>query len=100
MSAGVASAITAPALYAVDAAPGAVLEDLGLMCRRITRQELAVIGDLRQPLALNVIERIGQRHLAKVMMMPVTLTIGGDVQELRPVARIGESAEQAVRKML
>ena len=83
VQARLAAAIAPPAFDAVDAAPGGVLEDLDLMLGRMLFQELAVDGQLGQPLGLQDIEAVGQGHVPEPVMMPVGLSVGGDVNELR-----------------
>ena len=75
----VAAAVGLPALYAVRAAPGAVLGDLHLMRRGMFLQKLAVVGEPGDAATLHMIQRRGQRHIAMRMMMAVGLAVGGDV---------------------
>ena len=49
-------------------------------------QELAVVGQSRQPLRLDLLQDVGERHVAEAMMMAVAFAVGGDVHELRPIS--------------
>src|SRR6185437_12337747 len=94
-AAGIAAAVATPSLDAMDAAPGSILEDLGFPSRRVLFEEFAVIRDFGGFLCFDVIERVGKRHLAVLVMMPVRFAVGGDMSKLRPGAGIGERAHQA-----
>jgi len=59
-----------------------------------------VIADTCQLVALNVVERIGEGHVAVGIMMTIGLAVGGDVNQLCPRAVVIEAAEQAVGKVL
>ena len=96
LAAGVAAAVGVPAADAVRAAPGGVLDDLDFVGRRVDGEVLAVVGELRQLVGFDVMQRVGERHLALEMMVAVGLAVGGDVHELRPAAVLGEAADQAV----
>ena len=96
LAAGVAAAVGVPAAHAVRAAPGGVLEDLDFVGRRIDGEILAVVGEPGELVGLDVMQRVGQRHLALEMMMAVGLAVSGDVHELRPAAVLGEAADQPV----
>ena len=98
-SAGVAAAIALPALHAMHAAPGALLDDFHFMRWRVLGKVFTVVGDICQLVALNVVERIGEGHVAVGMMMTIGLPVGGDVDQLRPRAVVIEAAEQAVGKV-
>src|SRR5581483_7419546 len=77
-SPGVTAAITAPALDAVYAAPGRALVDLRFPGRRRDLQKFTVIRDARELPGFDLIERIGERHLAMAVMMTVGFAIGGN----------------------
>ena len=98
MAAGIAAAVGVPAADAVDAAPGGVFENLGVVLGWMLLQKLAVVGDLRQAAALDVIERVGQRHVAERVVMPVGFAVGGDVGQLRAFALIRQSIQKPARK--
>ena len=63
-------------------------------------QILAIIGDARELVAFDVIQRVGERHVAVRMVMAVGFAIGGDVHELGPGTAVVEAAEQAMGKTL
>src|ERR1700730_5006253 len=98
--AGIASAIRAPALQSVGTAPGAVFNNLDEMISGVTLEELAIVGELRQFVCLDVVKSIGQCHFPKVMMVSVTLAVGCNVSQLRPIPGIGKTGQQALGKTL
>src|ERR1041385_977478 len=100
MPASVATAIRAPALNAVHAAPGAVVDNFHEVVRRVLLQELTVIRELRELIAFNVMQSVGERHLTEAMMMTIALAISGNVHELRPGARVRKAAHQAIGEAL
>ena len=61
-------------------------QDLHLLGGRVPLQVLAVVGEPRQALLLDVSKRVGQRHLAVAVVVAVGLAVGRDVDELGPVA--------------
>src|SRR5271157_6215797 len=67
---------------------------------RVVGKVFTVVGDSCQLVAFNVVERIGEGHVAVNMMMTIGLAVGGDVNQLRPRAVVMEAAEQAVGKVL
>ena len=94
--AGVAAAITPPAIDTVSAAPGTFFNDVDLVGRRVLFQKLAVIGQSGQLPAVNLFQGVSERHVAKAVMMTVAFAVGGDVHELRPLALRRESAGQSL----
>src|SRR6185437_760878 len=82
--------------YAMKAAPGAVLDDLGLVRWRELREELGVIRKLRIAF-FNQLQGIGQRHLAVAMMVSIALAVGCDVDKLRSLSFV-EATEEALGK--
>src|SRR5258706_3257670 len=82
----------------MNAAPGTVFENLDFVRRRIAGKELGVIYDAGQFVRLDVMQSVGQSHLAPRMMMPITLAVGRDVHQLRPVALVGQPAHQSIGK--
>jgi hypothetical protein len=54
------------------------------------RQILAVVGDLREFLALDVIQCMGQRHFPAMAMVAKCLAVRGNVHEFRSRAVVGE----------
>src|SRR5260370_40111254 len=99
-SAGVAAAIALPACHPMHATPRALFDDFHFMRWRVLGKVFTVVGDTCQLVALNVVERIGEGHVAVGIMMTIGLAIGGDVNQLRPPAVVIEAAEQAVGKVL
>ena len=55
----------------------------------------AIVGELRQLLDFDVVQRVGERHVAEAVMMAVAFAVGGDMDELRPVARRPEMRRPA-----
>src|ERR1019366_3751620 len=94
MSAGVASTIAAPAFDAVDATPRTVVDDLHEMFGGMFFQKFAVVGELGDVPSLDFVQCIGERHFAMVVMMAVAFSVGGDVNQLRSLAGVGEAAHQ------
>src|SRR5690242_3784803 len=61
---------------------------------------LAIVRQASNPLLLDVLQSICERHVAMSVVMSVTLAIGGDMHELRPIARVGETSCQTIRELL
>src|SRR5256885_7201882 len=85
---GIAAAISAPALYAMHATPRTILDDFREMVRRMTLQELRVIGEFGELVAFDVMYGVGEGHFSKKVMVAIALAIGGDVHELWPLPSI------------
>src|SRR5580698_5224662 len=66
----------------MDAAPGAVVADLGLPLRREAIEELAVVRENCVMILLDPVHGVAERHLAVTMVVSVALAVGGDVREL------------------
>ena len=98
MCAGITPAIRFPAFHAVRAAPGSIFEDFNPVIWRMQLQELPVIGQLRAAAVFDTMQGVGQRHIAIMMMVTVTLAVRCDMRELRPGALVGKAAQQAIRK--
>lgn len=64
------------------ATPRRIFVYLNFVFRRKQFQKLSVIGELRPPLVLDMIQRVGQGHFAKTVMMPIGLAVGGDMRNL------------------
>src|SRR5262249_23300045 len=99
-SAGIATAMAVPALYAVRATPCVVLDDLSFVSGRKLLQVLTVICELRQPLLFNIFKRKGESHIAVVMMMSIAFAVSGDVHQLWPIPFFVESRGQTVCQTL
>ena len=72
--------------------------NLRFVGRRMTFQVLPVIGESRNVVALDVVQRIGQGHLPVVMMVTVRFTVRRNVHQLVPLSAIVEGAYDPVRK--
>ena len=79
---GVVTAIAAPALYTVYAAPGRVFVNRHLPFGREQFKKLPVIGEGGNALVLDIIEGIGKGHFSKPVVMSVTFSIGSDMGQL------------------
>ena len=86
--AAVASAVGAPALDAVDAAPGGVFDDFAFVFGRKLLKEAGVVGQLDGLVFFEQAERVGERHFAVLVMMTVGFAVGGDVDQLRAGSRL------------
>src|SRR5690349_10259231 len=98
MSSRVTSAIRAPTFDAVDTAPRTVVDNFYEVIRRMTLQKLGIVGQLGKIVRFDVMQRIGKRHFAKAMMMTVALSVRGDIHDLWPLACLGKSASEPLRK--
>ena len=63
-------------------------------------QEFPVVGDFGQVLFFYIVEGVGKRHIGEAVMVPVSLTVAGDVHQLRPVTLIRKSGRQKVGEIL
>src|SRR5204862_7302784 len=90
VAAGVAAAVAVPALDTVCATPRRTFPDLCFLARWMTLEIFTVIREFREVVALDVMQRIGERHLAFLVMMAISLAIRRDVHNLRPWARVRE----------
>src|SRR5881296_1024900 len=100
MAAGVASTVAVPPLDAMRAAPCAAFPDFHLDRGAMTLEILAVVGHHSRIVGLDLMERIGQCHIALVVVMTVCFAIRGDVNKLRPRACVRECGCEAPRKVL
>src|SRR5262249_54144200 len=98
--AAVATAVDHPTTDAVDTTPGALLMDLDFVSRRMLLEILAIVGQPPQLVALDVVQRVGQSHFAVPVMVAVGLAVGGNIDQLTPLASIAESAHQAIGQAL
>src|SRR5215472_4374913 len=96
VTSGVAPAVAAPSLDSVCAAPRTVFEDLHFVRGRMFGQKLTVICDLRKAICLNMLQRVRKGHFAKVVVVPITFTVGGNMQNLRPISFIRKAADEAI----
>ena len=79
-SSAIAAAVAPPALHPVHATPGGILMDLHFMRGRTFLQKFAIVGDLGLLARFNQLQRIGKRHLAVLMMVPIGFAVGGDMR--------------------
>src|ERR1700730_5898309 len=84
----------------MHAAPRAVLHDFHKMVGRITLQKLPVIGEFRQLVVFDTLQRVRQRHFTKAMMVTITFPIRSDMRKLWPSSSVGKAADQTIRKPL
>ena len=59
-----------------------------------------IVGQTRHLLRLHILKGIGQSHVAVALVMPVGLTISGDMNQLGPRTALGEPADQSPGKDL
>src|SRR6266481_8733486 len=100
LTAKIAAAVCLPPANAMHTAPGGVFDDMDFMARRELLQKLAIVGEARDTFGLDLLQRIGQGHLAILVMMSVSFAIGSDVDQLRPRAFCREPAPQAIHKVM
>ena len=81
--AAVAAAIRAPAFHSVRAAPRGIFDDLCLVLRRKLLQVAAIVGQLDRLVHLQQAQRVGQRHLAVLVMVPIRFPVRRHVNQLR-----------------
>ena len=85
-AARVATAIRAPALHAVNATPGTIVDDLSHMVRRMLFQKFAIVRQRCDFAFLDLMQSLTERHFSVVVVVPVTLSIGRNVDQLRSFA--------------
>ncbi len=59
---------------------------------------LTIVRDPGIVLGFDMVEAVGESHVAKSLMMTVGLAIGSDVNDLRPVPAVIECGEQSLCK--
>ena len=94
------STVAAPALDSVGATPGRVWDDLHLVRGGMLLQVRPIVGEACQVVRLNIIQRIGQGHLAKAVVMSIRFSIGRDMHELRSGMLGAKRADEPVSKVL
>ncbi len=57
---------------------------------------LPVAREGREFLGFNVLQRVSERHFATMVMMAVSFTVSGDVDEFRPCPAIRKGSQQPV----
>ncbi len=100
VAAHLAAAIAPPALDAVDTTPRGVLEDLDLPLRGVQFEEFAVVGQADIGFVRQLVEDVGQRHVAEGVVVSVALAIGGDVHQFGVGSAVVEALHQVVEEIL
>ena len=80
--AAAASAVRAPALYAMRTTPRGVVDDFALPLGRKLFKVACVVGQLDGLVLLEKAHRVGQRHFTVAMMMAVRFAVGRHAFEL------------------
>ncbi len=70
--------------------------DLNLVARRMLFQEFTVVRQASQLLRLDLAEAIGESHISVRVMVTIRLAVNGNVNELRPGARVRKASQKAV----
>ena len=94
-----AAAVFPPTAQPVRAAPRGVLQDLGVPLGLVRGQVLAVVGQAGPARRLEVVQRIGERHVAEPVVVPIGLAVGRDRDELVAVG-LAEGSEQTLHEQL
>jgi len=99
--AAVATAVGTPALDAVNAGPGGVVDDFGFVLRWEFFEELAVVGERGEVVFFDPVHGVAERHFAVLVVMSVAFAVGGDVGQLGLIGMLGvvETAEQAASEV-
>ena len=63
-------------------------------------QIFAVVGEAGEVVGFDVVQGVGQCHVAVAVMVAVGLAVGGDVHQLGPVAVLGKCSGQTVGEIL
>src|SRR5262245_65108105 len=100
MATRVTAAIVPPAIDAVKTAPRGSFKNLHLMSRRMSFEVLAIVRKFCQLSGLDSVQGIGESHVAEAVVMAVTLTVRGDMDELRPVGFIVEGSAEPIGQLL
>ena len=87
-----ASTVTPPPLDPVGTAPGGVLDDLDEVRRAVLFELFPIVREAREIIGVDVIEGIRQGHVAMPVVVAIGLTVGGDMDQLRPRALLREGA--------
>ena len=80
--------------------PGAVADNLGLVDRRVLLQVFSIVREAGDLSGFDIVQSERQGHIAVSPVMPVSLAIRGDVNQLRPGARIGKCSDEPVCETL
>src|SRR5262245_5623949 len=94
--AAVAAAVASPTFDAVRAAPGCVFADLHFKSWRMQSEVFAVIRQPCQSLALDLTNRVCERHIAELEMMAECFAVRCDVHQLGMIPVTREARYQAL----
>src|SRR5215475_1078616 len=100
MATGVTAAVAPPAINAVQTAPRGFFNNLDLVGWRMSFEVLAIVRKFCQLIGLDGVQGIGESHVAEAVVMAVTFTVRGDVDELGPVGLIVEGPAEPIGQML
>ena len=84
----VAPAIRTPALDAVGAAPGGILEDLDFPLWRVLFEKLAVVGQGYSRGRGEMLEGVCQGHIAVRVVVSIGFAVGRDMDQLVSLAQV------------
>jgi hypothetical protein len=79
MSSRIAPAVGMPPLHSVYTTPGTIFDNLHRISRRMLLEKLPLVDQLRELGFLDVVQNVAQCHLPEMVMMPITLAVGRDV---------------------
>src|SRR5262245_1723989 len=99
MATRVTAAIAPPAIDAVKTAPRGFFNNLHLVRRRMSFEVFAIVRKLCQLIGLDGVQGIGESHVAEAVVMTVTFTVRGDMDELGPVALIVKGPAEPIGQM-
>src|SRR5262245_6277465 len=100
MAAGVTAAVAPPTINAMKTAPRGFFNNLDLVGWRMPFEVFAVVRKFCQLIGLDSVQGIGESHVAEAVVMAVTFTVRGDMDELRPVGFIVEGTAEPIGQML
>src|SRR6185437_10429642 len=84
----------------MSTAPGAIVKNPGLLSGRMLFEKFGIIRQSGELVFFDKPKSVSQSHVSVRLVMPVGFAVRGDVRQLRPVARIGKDAHQAIGKSL
>src|SRR5215475_15181681 len=100
MATGVTAAVAPPAINAVQTAPRGFFNNLDLVGWRMSFEVLAIVRKFCQLIGLDGVQGIGESHVAEAVVMAVTFTVRGDMDELGPVALIVKGPAEPIGQVL
>src|SRR4051794_9236713 len=89
-----------PAINPMCATPCTALPDFGFVCWSMPVQIFAIIRYCSQLVSVDMKQRIGESHIAVLMMVAVGLSVSGDMNDLRAAAMVRKSGSQTVGQIL